>query len=88
MHDEKNAFLTFVKRGQTRKHVAETEDTTRRAFLPPLPIFFIELVHRIRNPLVSIKTFTQLLREKFNDAEYRDYFYRIVTKILKKLTLF
>jgi len=35
---------------------------------PALPVFFIELVHRIRNPLVSIKTFTQLLREKFNDA--------------------
>jgi light-regulated signal transduction histidine kinase (bacteriophytochrome) len=34
---------------------------------------------------VSIKTFTQLLREKFNDAEYRDYFYRIVTEDIEKI---
>ena len=49
------------------------------------PLFFIELVHRIKNPLVSIKTFTQLLREKFNDGEFRDYFYRIVTEDIEKI---
>jgi nitrogen-specific signal transduction histidine kinase len=43
------------------------------------------LVHRIKNPLVSIKTFTQLLREKFSDTEFRDYFYRIVTEDIEKI---
>jgi len=50
-----------------------------------LSLFFIELVHRIKNPLVSIKTFTQLLREKFSDTEFRDYFYRIVTEDIEKI---
>ena len=50
-----------------------------------LSFFFIELVHRIKNPLVSIKTFTQLLREKFNDAEFRDYFYGVVTEDIEKI---
>jgi light-regulated signal transduction histidine kinase (bacteriophytochrome) len=45
----------------------------------------MELVHRIKNPLVSVKTFTQLLREKFSDAEFRTHFYRIVTEDIEKI---
>jgi nitrogen-specific signal transduction histidine kinase len=50
-----------------------------------LSLFIIELVHRIKNPLVSIKTFTQLLREKFDDAEFREYFYRIVNEDIERI---
>lgn len=53
--------------------------------IPDASLFFLELVHRIKNPLVSIKTFTQLLRDKFNDQEFRDYFYRIVTEDIEKI---
>lgn len=34
--------------------------------------------HEIRNPLTSIKTFTQLFPEKFADAEFRNTFSKIV----------
>lgn len=37
-----------------------------------------ELAHEIRNPLVSIKTFTHLLAERFEDAEFRGEYYRVV----------
>jgi nitrogen-specific signal transduction histidine kinase len=50
-----------------------------------LSLFLIELVHRIKNPLVSIKTFTQLLRNKFSDEEFREQFYRIVTEDIEKI---
>ncbi|KPJ57851.1 MAG: hypothetical protein AMJ42_04270 [Deltaproteobacteria bacterium DG_8] len=36
-----------------------------------------ELAHEIKNPLVAIKTFTQLLSERFDDKEFREQFYRI-----------
>ena len=32
------------------------------------------LAHEIRNPLVAIKTFTQLLPERFDDSEFREHF--------------
>ena len=83
--DEKNSFLTFVKETRLESRPSKPEPPPEAPLSPPLPLFFIELVHRIRNPLVSIKTFTQLLREKFNDAEYRDYFYRIVTEDIEKI---
>ncbi len=37
------------------------------------------LAHELRNPLVAIKTFTQLLPERFEDDEFRNHFLRIVS---------
>jgi DNA-binding NtrC family response regulator len=50
---------------------------------PELPLttlesIFTEMAHEIKNPLVSIQTFTQLLNDKFNDEEFRDYYANIV----------
>src|SRR4030065_930914 len=44
---------------------------------------FNELVgrmsHELRNPLVSIRTFTQLMKERYNDPEFKDFFFTTVT---------
>jgi len=45
-----------------------------------LPYFFIELIQRIKGTLGSIKTFTHLSKDKMVNAEYKDYFYRIITE--------
>ena len=37
------------------------------------------LAHELRNPLVAIKTFTQLLPERFDDEEFRNHFLHIVS---------
>ncbi len=41
--------------------------------------------HEIRNPLVAIKTFAQLLPERFEDAEFRQEFNQIVVKEVDRL---
>lgn len=41
--------------------------------------------HEIRNPLVAIKTFTQLLPERFDDADFRKDFNEIVVKEINRL---
>ncbi len=50
---------------------------------------FNELVgrmsHELRNPLVSIRTFTQLMKERYNDPEFQDFFYNTVTGEVEKL---
>ncbi len=83
--NEHNAFIDFLKRAEFKPPEFKT------SLLPPeqnshtLSLFLIELVHRIKNPLVSIKTFTQLLGDKFNDGEFREQFYRIVTEDIDKI---
>ncbi|MGQ9645270.1 MAG: sigma 54-interacting transcriptional regulator [Thermodesulfobacteriota bacterium] len=82
---EKNSFLSFLKKAETKPLPLE-----KKPFIPKQDshfssLFFMELVHRIKNPLVSIKTFTQLLKEKFDDQEFREYFYRIVTEDIEKI---
>jgi DNA-binding NtrC family response regulator len=44
-----------------------------------------ELAHEIKNPLVAIKTFTQLLGEKFDDAEFRREFYAVVRRDVERI---
>ena len=85
---EKNSFLTFLRKADF-KNLFESNGGRSDRDSQSLPwIFFLaELVHRIKNPLVSIKTFTQLLREKFNDGEYRESFYRVVTDDIDKIDL-
>ncbi len=41
--------------------------------------------HEIRNPLVAIKTFAQLLPERYNDPEFRDEFSRMVDEEVGRL---
>ena len=41
--------------------------------------------HEIRNPLVAIKTFAQLLPERFDDAEFRKEFNQIVVQEIDRL---
>ena len=54
------------------------EDEKRRAErLANLEAIASGLVHEVRNPLVSLKTFTQLLPERFADPEFRERFVRV-----------
>ena len=43
------------------------------------------LAHEVKNPLVAIKTFTQLLKDKFDDAEFRERFYDIVSSDVDRI---
>jgi PAS domain S-box-containing protein len=43
------------------------------------------MAHEVRNPLVAIKTFTELLPDKFDDADFRHVFCDTVTQEVKRL---
>jgi nitrogen-specific signal transduction histidine kinase len=83
--NENESFITFLKKADTDSTESKPRSFSSEQNADILSLFLIELVHRIKNPLVSIKTFTQLLREKFNDGEFREHFYRIVTEDIGKI---
>ena len=43
------------------------------------------LAHEVKNPLVSIKTFTQLLPERFEDTEFRGQFFQLVGESVDRI---
>ncbi|MEW6375337.1 MAG: sigma 54-interacting transcriptional regulator [Thermodesulfobacteriota bacterium] len=83
--NEKSSFNSFLKKAEIKPSTFQKNSFPDEKNAHSLSLFFIELVHRIKNPLVSIKTFTQLLREKFGDMEFREYFYKIVTEDIEKI---
>lgn len=44
-----------------------------------------EILHEIRNPLVSIKTFVELLPERHEDPEYRERFVTVVRDEVRRI---
>lgn len=44
-----------------------------------------EIVHEVRNPLVSLKTFLQLLPERIDELEFRTRFFDLVTNELRRI---
>ncbi len=83
--NENKSFITFLKKADLKSDESKPRNFPPELNANVLSLFLIELVHRIKNPLVSVKTFTQLLREKFNDGEFREHFYRIVTEDIAKI---
>jgi signal transduction histidine kinase len=44
-----------------------------------------EIVHEVRNPLVSVKTFLQLLPERHDDPDFRDHFFPVVQEEVRRI---
>jgi len=83
--NENKSFLAFLKKTDMTSTESRPRNFSSDQNNHLFSLFLMELVHRIKNPLVSVKTFTQLLREKFNDGEFREHFYKIVTEDIEKI---
>jgi len=68
--------------GQLTHALGIIRQTNRWASLGAL---MASLAHEIRNPLVSIKTFIQLLPERLDDEEFRDYFFKVASGEVDRL---
>jgi signal transduction histidine kinase len=81
------AFDQMAERLMLReKELKESQNTLRRADrLSSLGLLTAGLAHEIRNPLVAIRTFTQLLPERYNDAEFRDGFQVLALKEVDRI---
>jgi len=58
----------------------------RASRLSSLGMLTAGLAHEIRNPLVAIRTFTQLLPERYGDPEFRERFQSIALKEVDRIS--
>jgi signal transduction histidine kinase len=82
-----SAFDQMAERLMQREaELKQSQDTLRRADrLSSLGLLTAGLAHEIRNPLVAIRTFTQLLPERYNDAEFREGFQGLALKEVDRI---
>ncbi len=60
-------------------------DNVQTERLASIGMMSATFAHEIRNPLTSLKTFAQLMPEKYNDVEFRETFSKIVEGEIEKI---
>ncbi len=67
------------------KHARLYKEKIHSERLASIGMMSATFAHEIRNPLTSLKTFAQLIPEKYNDAEFRDKFSKIVLGEMERI---
>ncbi len=82
-----NQMAIAIENANLYENLKKSQNILRRSDrLASLGTLIASLAHEIRNPLVSIKTFTQLLPERIDDSEFRDYFLKVASGEIDRLT--
>ncbi len=76
------AIAFFADLSEVKELQSKIEELKRVEFWSELSA---RMAHEIRNPLTSIKTFTQLFRERYNEPEFRENFVEIVGAEIEKI---
>ena len=81
-----NQAAIAIENARLYEEMRELEKNLHRADkLTALGTLASNIAHEIKNPLVAIKTFTQLFPEKFNDPEFQKKYNQIVPRELERL---
>ena len=82
-----SAFDQMAERLMHReRELRQSQSIIRRADrLSSLGMLTAGLAHEIRNPLVAIRTFTQLLPERYQEAEFRNSFQALALKEVDRI---
>jgi len=81
--DKLGAVLLIMDLTSIRQFQEKQDQLERTAFWTDLAA---GLSHEIRNPLVTIRTFAQLLPERYSDEEFRDEFSTLVAREVDRLS--
>jgi signal transduction histidine kinase len=82
-----NLAATALENRRLAEELKRSKSHIQRADrLASLGTLTAALAHELRNPLVAIKTFTQLLPERFEDEEFRSHFLNIVSAEVDRIS--
>jgi signal transduction histidine kinase len=76
------ALAVFSDLSEIKQLEAEVRRAERLATVGTLAA---GMAHEIKNPLVSLKTFAQLLPTKYNDPDFRGYFSQIASQEIERI---
>lgn len=86
LHDHKGEVTGAIAVLNDHSRLKALEEDKRRADrLSALGAMASGIAHEIRNPLVAIKTFAELLPERAEDQEFRSTFAKVATKEIQRI---
>lgn len=86
LRDKSGSLLGAVAVFSDLSRVKELEREKRRAErLASIGALASGLAHEIKNPLVAIKTFAELLPERFNDEDFHGNFSKVVVREIERI---
>jgi signal transduction histidine kinase len=81
-----NQTAIAIENATLYEDLKKSEAFIRRADrLAALGTLTAGLAHEIRNPMVAIKTFVQLLPERFDDSEFMDHFLQVTSDEVERI---
>ena len=83
--DGHNAFVSFMNKSETKQSETKEGPPQNDPDTPFLSTFLVELIHNIKNTLASIKNFTLLSADKFEDVEFRKFSQRSISEDIRKM---
>ena len=82
---EANPLDSFLNKSGSDNTESREKDLPREQDTPFMSSFLPELIHSIKNTLISIKNTSQLSADKFNDVEFRKYSQKSINEDIKKI---
>ncbi|MBC8414598.1 hypothetical protein H8E50_13150, partial [bacterium] len=84
--EDVNLLSTIAEQAATAiKHAQLYLEKVQSERLASIGMMSATFAHEIRNPLTSLKTFAQLMPEKYNDEEFRNTFSKIVVGEIERI---
>ncbi len=86
MRDRSGAVFGIVAVFSDLTKLRELETEKRRTErLASIGAFAANMAHEIKNPLVAIKTFAELLPERFTEEDFRDHFSKVAIREIERI---
>jgi PAS domain S-box-containing protein len=86
LKDRSSVILGVVAVFSDLTRLRELEAEKRRTErLASIGAFVSSIAHEIKNPLVAIKTFAELLPERFTEADFRDEFSKVAMREIERI---
>ena len=82
---EDNPLDSFLKKAGSGPTVSQEKDPPRDQDNPFMSSFLVELIHSIKNTLISIKNTSALSADRFNDAEFRKVAQKSITEDIRQI---
>ncbi len=82
---EENPLDSFLKKEGSDPTLSKKKDSARDQDNPFMSSFLVELIHTIKNGLISIKNTSAVSADRFNDAEFRKIAQKSITEEIKEI---